>query len=247
MHPSLYIVVPCGGGRPHHATAAGITQLALLLKERGIAFQADYAPGSSSLPGMRSAVAAKFLESQFSHLVFIDDDMEFAAKDVLRLALAAEHHDVVAGIYPKKEELPESSGERWTCKFFPDVVEKGLHCCPRCGAIEIPFAPTGFMGIRRGAFERIAAARPDLHCWLNKDVQGTLFFNFRIINGILVGEDYGFCALLRECGGTVWALPDVMLGHCGGKVFRGRLSDFLTTEQPAPPPSVGPSLLEVCK
>ena len=236
MPPSIYIATPVLGGQNLWAYTTSLVETALYLQRHGVRFGIVGTPNGSALAYGRNGLAAAFLQTtDFSNLFFIDADMGWRAADVLRLASCCPQHDVVCGVYRMKKEPIE-----WAVRFLPDAHEH-LHCCATCGAIEILRGPTGFMSIRREILERMIALHPELACRFDKDWQGHALFNNAIdeAGGWFVGEDYGFCKLLRECGGSVWALPDIRLEHYGGKVFAGSLEEFLVTEQPIP--------LEVCK
>ena len=55
----------------------------------------------SLVPNARNVLANQFLESQATHLMWIDADIGFNALDIVSMLLA--DRDIVCGIYPKKE------------------------------------------------------------------------------------------------------------------------------------------------
>ena len=114
------------------------------------------------------------LESDY--LLFIDADMEFNANDVFKLL---EHdEDVVCGVYPKKHynqrklqylvnSQPHLFETRdWQSLAVDFATQVAAESLPKVVAgeklVEVDYAATGFMLIKRGVFEKIIAARPDL-------------------------------------------------------------------------------------
>lgn len=172
----------------------------------------------------RDRAAAALLENGFSHLLFLDADIEFKPEDVIRL-LAADK-DLIVGAYRKKNERNE-----FAISFLPDACEH-LEECPETHAVKIARAGTGFMMIKRGVFEKMAAAMPQIeyedHSNGGTDVRIMhAFFEHVIVNRRRWSEDYTFCERARSIGVDVWLDPYIELGHWGGHVWRGSILEFL--------------------
>ena len=84
---------------------------------------------------------------------------------------------------------------------------------------------TGFMLIRRDVFEKL---QPHVGWYDNggvtipKGEQVYDYFKVQNYDHELLSEDYNFCHLYREHGGTVWAAPWCELGHFGAYLFSGQ-------------------------
>jgi hypothetical protein len=79
---------------------------------------------------------------------------------------------------------------------------------------------TGFMMIQRHVIEKMVAAHPE---WTYenklKDDQISAVFDFKIIDGQYVGEDYLFCDRATQMGFTVHIDVDISLPHVGQHNF----------------------------
>ena len=84
---------------------------------------------------------------------------------------------------------------------------------------------TGFMLIRRDVFEKI---KPHVGWYTNTgnttDAGDKIYDYFKVqnVNNELLSEDYNFCHMYREHGGTIWAAPWCVLGHFGSYLFSGQ-------------------------
>jgi predicted O-methyltransferase YrrM len=233
----LTLATPAYGGQVSSEYALAMVETTAELLRRRVPAALKIVPGDSLVPRARNGLSADFFDGQGSHLVFLDADVRWRAHDLLRLVSCPARHDVVCGIYPKKESSPK----RWPLNFLSDA-QQGLNVCPQCGAIEIAEGPTGFMAIRRRTFERVAQANPFLHGKLTEHLSGYGFFSaamqLRTGPSQFVPEDFGFCGLVRGAGMRVWALPDIPLRH-GGRW--GCLHTWLGEEQRVaftPPPLI---------
>jgi hypothetical protein len=175
----------------------------------------------------RDRAAAACLESDWTHLLFIDADIEFKPTDVVRL-LAADK-DLVVGAYRKKNERNE-----FAISFLPDARE-ALEQCPETGCVKIARAGTGFMMIKREVFERIGEAMPELHYTDNSHRTGpkpmVAYFEHVIRDGLRWSEDYTFCERWRAIGGDIWLDPMITLGHWGPHPWRGSILDHISFEE----------------
>lgn len=204
------------------------------LTQLGMSYQTYFIIGSSNLPSARNKIAAKFLASNCTDLIFIDDDMGWHPDAVLRL-LASEQQ-VIAGVGRKKVDKPNSDPNVWCLHRKADA---GLRIPPQdaMGAVEVFAVGTAFMKIERSVFEAMIAAHPqwkrDGEEGMHADVRAKYhqFFRFDPDDQREMGEDYVFCKRWRELGGTVWVDPEIVLSHVGTKAWTGALAE---TMLPAP-------------
>ena len=195
----------------------------------------------------RNNLVAKFLANpKFTHLVFIDVDLEFEAQDILKMLW----HDkeIITGSYPIKEinweKVVKMSKDGTLAK---DLLKKSTRFVvnPRPspegkievkdGALSIHDAGTGFMCIKREVFEKMIEAYPELKF---KDDTGSLneeernwtyaFFNSYIDDdGRFLSEDYGFGRYWQKIGGKIWVDPGINIKHLGRLNFEGSMIDQL--------------------
>ena len=173
----------------------------------------------------RDRAAATLLESDCTHLLFIDGDIEFKPDAIAALLSCGK--DIVVGAYRKKNERNE-----YAISFLPDA-DKILHQCERSGAVKIARAGTGFMLIHREVFERLAEAMPEIAYKDNERLMHA-FFEHIIKDGKRWSEDYTFCERWRAIGGDVWLQPFIELGHWGPHPWRGSVLEHLKpADEPA--------------
>ena len=206
----------------------------------------------------RNKMVLKFLSDEtLTHLFWIDSDITFTPQSVCRLLLI--DRDVTAGVYPMKdfnwpaEGLPAGTTkpqfeDRYTQYPFNPIGhgnERVSSYADADGFVEVAEAPTGFMCIKRGVFDRLIAAYPEQQ-YVPDWPKGTYpeggvhyrFFDVMVDpeSRRYLSEDYGFCRLWEKIGGEVFVDATSNLSHQGERIFTG---DFATTLQTALPSAVG--------
>ena len=161
----------------------------------------------------RNICAAEFLNSDFSHMMFIDADIEFTPDDVGKLWAMQEEFAV--GVYPMKK--PGARYAAWHAdELITDLDQFD-------GPICVDYAGTGFMLLSRYVFEKLAADSPDIVRYEEGQVgEISAFFQDPIDGGIHLSEDYFFCQQWRIYGGgNIWMDPTVRLKHIGTYTYDG--------------------------
>jgi glycosyltransferase involved in cell wall biosynthesis len=235
----LFLPIICYNHTCNTEFMMSLIRLMLFLKEKGVSISAVCISFESLICRARNASIAYFLsDPEATHMMFIDSDIEFDPEDVLRMLKA--DRDIIAGFYPHKY-LNLGYLESALAKKEKDPLELATHTCGLTDlpvpsdseVINVEYAPTGFMLMKRCVFERLITLHPDRR--YDNDIDGYMsadqdkFFNiFRVdvnpANRKYESEDYGFCSLWRECGGRVAALTNVSLAHHGWYGYRGNLA-----------------------
>jgi len=161
----------------------------------------------------RNKLAQNFLNiPRAESIVFVDADISWKAGDLIKLALRPE--DVVGATYRAKrqDEYFHVFGE-------PEPVGE---------LYKVDGLPGGFLKVSREALESLPANRyADA-----ADVEWRDFFPTGVFDGRLYGEDYGFCRLWRETGGSVFLDPSIVLKHHDGlSVYTGDPAKWLKERQ----------------
>ncbi len=240
----LYIATPMYGGQCAGYFTHSLLSLVQLCAARGVKVSYRFLFNESLIPRGRNALVHGFLQSEATHLMFIDSDIRFVAEDAM--AMLAADVDLICGLYPKKEinwqsvaaaalrgvapgELARHSGA-FVVNLAEHVPNQSV---PVNLPVEISNGGTGFMLIKRGVFERLA---PLVEAYANdlNDLSGALppgtlvkeFFATSIEpdSRRLLSEDYHFCKLWRAQGGKVYAAPWARLAHVGTYSFEGELT-----------------------
>lgn len=164
-------------------------------------------------------------DEQFTHLLFVDSDMEFKPASVLRLTEA--NQDVVGLAY--RVRSPEV---KFALLLNVDRLDS------RGGLLEPDSIGMGVTLISRAALTRMiesgaVSAEPHDH-EKEHGLRGPLYdFFFPLkVDGKRVFEDYAFCYRWRSIGGKVYAIIDEQVGHIGLTNYRGRMSDLGVREKP---------------
>lgn len=197
--------------------------LAKYERETGIQFEFHHVSGDSYVWRARNSLAAKFLASDCSHLVFIDSDESWEPEGLYRLLKA--DAAMVGAVYPVKNNWEHfgvaihTEGEN----HVPKVREDGL--------IYAEKVPTGFMKIAREVFHRIKANEPENWYW-EPDEYGTQskrhnYFGHILENHVIYGEDISFNKRWQACGGEIFVEPRATIGHFGIKEWKGNYDQFL--------------------
>jgi hypothetical protein len=232
-NPFLFIATPMYGGQCDWSYAKGLLELQDLCRQRGFGFHAAVITGSSIITQARNELVAGFLASKATHLMFIDADIEFSARDVLQLldfdrdVIGAPYatkkldwnrvHDAVSAGCPRDEAASlQKIASRFAWRPLPQSQMK------RGQPSEVESLATGFLLIARSVFEKFIAAFPQRSI-ASKSGDIPLIFDFRFDPATRQywGEDYAFCLDWRALGGTIWACPWMRLGHIGSFSFQG--------------------------
>ena len=224
---SICIAMPCYDSVKIN-TMLSIFQLIQLLGKGGIEVGINTMK-SPLIHQARNYLTAVFLTTEYSHLLFIDADVEFEPAAVLRMVMAKK--DIICTPYRAKN--PDLNNHTYTVKF-PDP--KVIPILPG-GLVEIEAGPTGLMLIDRKVFEKIIKNRPDLKIknrvnpGIKEDEKSHgfyhLFFDFAFEDGYTMGEDLSFCKLARKEGFKLYANIDSMTAHRGEYAWTGKFGDSL--------------------
>lgn len=177
------------------------------LESRGYRVTRSY--GYKQIDLGRSQMASDALAAGCEETLWIDADTAFHPDMVERLRSHAV--PVVCGIYPKKNKR-----------------ELAIHALPGTeqiqfgvggGLLEIMYAPTGFLLVRRNVYEQIRTQLNLRLCWA--DTGRTLYpFYAPLIrtdgdSHWYLAEDFAFCERARQCGFKIMADTSIRLLHIG--------------------------------
>jgi hypothetical protein len=236
-NPRIMIATPMAGGMCYASYFNACIQLKHNCDLYGIYVQFANTTNESLVQRGRNCLVKEFLNSDCTHLIFIDADIEFEPIHVWQLVQADK--DIVCGPYARKrvnynnvgvaarldgtlspEDLAYCGGD---IVFMPDPnVDKFDITKP----VEIYAAGTGFMCIKREVIEGFIKAYPEIEHIENSslEVPETRWAVFEAaINPETkeyVSEDYWFCHKARQAGFNVWLLPYIKLTHYGTFGFK---------------------------
>lgn len=230
MH--LVVGTPMYGGMCCSEYVQSMLQLQSDMERNGHKLTCVFLGNESLIQRARNTVTHHFLQTDASHLLFIDADQKFKPGDIVKMIQADK--GIIAGCVPMK-------GINWS-----RVKQGAVLNHPNLSALtgifnihelaghkmehpekpfQVEWAGTGFMLIKREVFEEL---KPHVGTYDNGGYsipQGELvhdFFQVGVVDGKLLSEDFFFCDLYRKHGGTVWAAPWCELGHFGSYLFSGQ-------------------------
>ena len=206
----LFIGIPAYDGKISIKLAYTIAQLMPKAMSLGVSVQLGHVSGCSIITMARNMLVDQFLKSDCTELLFIDSDVLAQADDILRLMAQSGDKDITAGSYPRRSRDK---------KFFMDLYFDENNDLEFDGAMmRINRVGTGFMLIQRHVIEAIAEKSEK---YLGQDGIGNVanVFDFKLMDGKFVGEDYSFCDKAREEGFKVWLDVEISLPHVGQEEF----------------------------
>lgn len=228
-------------------SSKSLLELSHLLVKHGINSVSHYLGNESLITRARNTIANAFLDSDCTHLLFIDVDLEFDPKDiVLMLSWSLKHNMELIGLpYAKK-------GINWA--GVAEAVKAGVPVAnlPKVAAyvaanfdlsnpefdvnkpVEVHHVATGLMLIHKNVFLKMAQAYPERKYQLMADeikqnsLRTTAYEFFRTMidpqTGIYLSEDYAFCADWKELGGKAWLCPWAVTAHMGTYSYQCNIS-----------------------
>jgi len=197
------------------------------LDEAEIDHQAVFETGCPYISNARATMLRKALDAKADVIVFIDDDVSWEPQDIVKLIETPGH--VVSGAYRFK-----CDDERYMGRLHED--EQGRPIVRDDGCVKAEWVPAGFLKITKEAVDHFMASYPEL-------VYGPYFnptvdlFNHGAHERLWWGEDYAFSRRWAACGGELWVIPDLNLGHhteLNGTVkdYPGNFHQFLLKQKP---------------
>ena len=243
MTVKIFVATPMYGGLCVGGYTVGLLNSVQEFMRNGIQMYYGYMMNESLITRARNTLAYDFLDTDATHLMFIDADITFNPADIVSMVNADK--DIICGLYPKKEinwktvaeavkqgvdytELPNYTGS-FVVNLVGDVAQATGDVNE---PMEIDNGGTGFMLIKRAVFE---ALKPTVPTYTNDQILMAdknpvkkiihEFFATSIdeVSNRLLSEDYHFCKIARQQGFKVYAAPWAKLSHSGTYNFSGTL------------------------
>ena len=259
----FFIATPCYGGQLNEPYFRSVIKMMTFFNQHQIPLAFCTIANESLVTRARNVLLAYFLASDYTHLLFIDADIEFQTEDVLKLY--AHDKDVVVGAYPKKgvawdkirsnltdpankdREMSDrdmaSFGSDYAINFqFLDKETKTIGV--ENGLVKLHDAGTGFMMIKREAILKMIKAYPEFKynndVNINNDSLKDKFYAMfdTMIDPIdrrYLSEDYTFCRRWQAIGGDIWLDPSISLNHYGHFCFQGNPEAIINFNTTAQP------------
>jgi hypothetical protein len=205
---------------------------------------------SSLVTQGRNMCVSAFLNSDATHLLFIDSDIAFNSGAAQRLVMTDK--DVVSIPYPLKDmnwDKAFAMIQQNKIKSVKDLKNKSFYRYPmkvpdnnqirvKDGCIEVTHSPTGFMMIKRSVFEKMikhygnSMVIEQDQVMNGKNERLTNFYNFFDTMYLpekkhYLGEDFAFCKRWKDIGGECYAWVNDYISHIGEHQYTGKFADEL--------------------
>jgi len=247
QNQNVFIATPSQGGSIHYTYLFGILSTAELFRNYKIPYYNMVSANESLLTKVRNGIVADFMSrSEFTHLMFIDNDVGFNGADIIKLLLTKK--EIVSGAYPSKTiewgqvERAVKAGVKeedlkYFCNTFPInfMFDKDYKLLKeKDGTIEISSNGAGFVLIQRSVFDQMMDEYPELKCApkmsgvdhsKNPGSSKTMFdYLYTLFDTSIhpesrdfLSEDITFYYRWQQLGGKLWLQPDIQLTHTGNQ------------------------------
>jgi hypothetical protein len=237
-HPHILICLPTYSEEVHINFAFSLMNVTRAINESGATFETLHV-ASSHIIRARNFFANYFLNhSEFTHLLFLDTDMQFPPEAVIKLLKA---NKPLAGVaYPyrrvdldrKIDETAQGLTMREWLETHADYTVTILSNADGSaqivdGFVEAEHVGTGIFLAQRNAFELAKPfterfSPPLQYRDMLTDGAFYAFFDTIEENGIYLSEDLSFCRRARLGGCAIWALLDQTVVHYGASEVSGQ-------------------------
>lgn len=227
---SIYIATPMFGGQCCGEYTRSLLEFTAELNRCGYIYTCNFIYNESLINRARNNLVSDFLASDCSHLLFIDADISFNAKeavDILEYDLP-----VLAGIYPKKninwDKIKESIDNKESSRV---AINRGIEFVGNAMLSEdlilrdrsvslkkFYYVGTGFLLIARDVFDKLIPKVERYRNYFDTGLELTYnFFNITVEpeSRVLLSEDFYFSKLCRENSIPLYVVPWLELKHTG--------------------------------
>ncbi len=241
----LYVATPVHSDVSIHYMQS-VVRLQAECYKNNIEFTLDMMKSSLVTQG-RNVCVAHFLNTDYTHLLFIDSDILFYPQSIFKML--SKNVEMCSIPYPMKiinwdkvfdkyKNLPDmdtlqrdTSGNKFPVKIKDSEDDVTMVN----EMIELNYAPTGCMLLQRQVFDKMIKAYPTRTIKQETVTDGQTVITPNLYNFFdtfydeeakrYYGEDFAFSKLWRETGGKCYALITEYITHVGEYQYTGRLID----------------------
>jgi|TARA_R110000803_G_scaffold86994_1_gene153554 hypothetical protein len=243
---SLFVATPVHSECSIHYTQALLELQQICFKHK---IKVTFSLIKSSLVTQgRNLCVAGFLESNYTHMLFIDSDIYFDSSSIIEMI--KRDKELISIPYPlktimwdkalhkiEKGLIKTTNDLKKAFNTYPMKVEKNDDISVDNGVIEVTHSPTGCMMIKRSVFDKMIKAYPDKNIIQKTVINGEYvnrpnLWNFfdtlhDPITKTYMGEDFSFCQRWKDIGGKCYAYITDSIVHIGEHQYEGRFADEL--------------------
>lgn len=227
--PHVFIATPMYGGQGTGPYISSLVQTPSTLAQYGLKLSYQYLMNESVITRARNHLAHAFLQTEATHLLWIDADIGFNPIDIITMLKADK--DIIAGLYPRKELNWQRITDAVNNGIPPEQLDThqgsfvlNMDNVPATIKGDEPFEVTniagGFMLIKRAVLETLADKTPT-YTRFGEKVNEYYALSIDPEDNQLLPEDFHFCKLARNNGYKIHAAPWVRLNHVGTHIYNG--------------------------
>jgi hypothetical protein len=209
-------------------------QLGRWAKQHKIHVEFEFIFNESIVSRARCDLAHMFLQSDCTHMVFVDADISLDPLDLMRMVFLTRPGTVVGAPcscksinWTRLEQavqagVPKEKLQEVVATFNFNLPE-GVSNITLNELTAVSHIGTGVMCIHREALDRFRDNTPDL-AFEQGGERRHLYFDVAVRDNTLVSEDVLFCRRANDIGIPVLMAPWVCTSHWGSNEFRGNLA-----------------------
>jgi hypothetical protein len=194
---------------PLHTGAADREFIIGLLQAHGLYAAWTCLEGQANISRARDILAAQFLASDCTSLIFVDGDVGFSRQDLQWLLESP--YPITGGLYQRKN----GSGQ-WVCVPQPAA---GTPSAEQPNYRRVQRVGTGFLRIDRVVFEKLISGAHAVEYPLDNN-RIHQFFPSGVLDGHFLSEDYFFCELAARAGFDIHIDTRIRLKHVGRFIYQ---------------------------
>ena len=226
--PRILIAVPAYGQQLLVPFVSSLFNLSARLTAEGI-FHDIRILSDSLIPRLRNTFAAGFLNSDFSHILYLDADLQWSPDLVMRLLSVDK--DLIGAACAKKSlsfdkiavaatvGVPAPSLADVGCEVAVAGIKQSDVSKFKSDVIPVGAVGAGVLLVRRTVFEKLARRFPELEYRID-EAPGQRFYDFfapyiRSDDKLYIPEDYALCTRAATVGVQPYLLTSHKTTHWG--------------------------------
>lgn len=225
--PHVYVGVVSRGVDMKQPFVLSMLRVAAVLRQADMRATIVIQSGGS-IQIARNRLVTSMLETDATHLMMIDDDLEFLAEDIVRFV--RHDRDVVAGAYATREvdwmEVAKALHFKRDPRLYTSSVTVHVRVpferidTPAGRLVRADAIAGGFTLVKRGVLTTMIEKLPQLRFWNAADKKHhTMLFDNSIDKSGYRSEDYTFSKRWADLGGELWVDEHARFSHVGAMSF----------------------------
>lgn len=227
----LCILVPNGSGAARHEFVSSLNNTISFVKQFGGQASVIELPGCSDIALARNRLMARFMDTDATHCLCLDTDMEWEVGVIGELIRANKDVVAIAGRMKRDEVMFCARCQDDHGRQLPIRVD------PATGFLEVTAVGFACVLIKREVCVRMAQHYADLTYVTASGEIEVGVFEPMILNRRRYSEDFAWSWRWRAIGGKIFVGAHLPIGHIGTQTYGGSWADALTaqsvTERPA--------------